>query len=161
MKNQKFEVFRGGHLFERNPFRSDIRDFRQYQTDFEKEMVQKGLASEKLFFKMASELLTKKCLPPAITRIRHASRIQDERQYADFLMDITDGCQTKAVRIQIKSSIYGAHEFEAEHPNSRVYVIVMDENMTIGGVASALEDICRIELQRMYRRIRFNQLACS
>ncbi len=150
MKNETF-VVRNGHLFERNQFPTNEKDRRQFRTDFEKDMVQKGTESEKLFYRMSCELLSQGKLPN-VTKIHHGTRIQDERRQIDFLMDILFEDESGTVQIQIKSSNCGAVQFKIDHPDSEAYVIVMDQKMTMGTLVSALNDLTKIQIAKISKR---------
>lgn len=140
-------VVRNGYPYERNRIRSGRKDYLLFKMEHNVTSDQVGLISEKLFYRMAVKLLKDNLLDPHIVGIRKASRIQDKKQQTDFIVTINSlENEQIEVKIQIKSSQFQAGRFEEKHPNCNCYVIVMNGDMTIQAVRSALNDMCGIEI---------------
>jgi len=117
--------------------------------------LEKGRISEELFFGMAKKLLGTGKLPEVVS-IRRGSFVQERKHQTDFVMKVNNpraGGEPCRIGIQIKSSKGGAYFFSKKYADADVYVLVMDKEMSIGCMLSALRDICDIETRRMYSRV--------
>ncbi len=104
----------------------------------------KGSQSEAFFYQMVNELLECGRLP-VVEKVRHASRIQDQREKVDFYLELVNGGQ---VPIQIKSSIRSAERYKMENPGLKAYIVVMHSKVTVSGLENILSVICRTVMRQ-------------
>lgn len=115
------------------------------------EEYRKGFSNEKLFMAMFNELLVRGNLPKEYG-VRKASRNQDEKFKIDYWIDIFVESGNKiSIPVQIKSSRRGKYEFIKEFGDrvSHIYVIVIDDKITLIMLMRQIFGIVAMELKRL------------
>lgn len=116
-----------------------------------REDYEKGKASEEKFLALVLSLMKEQF--PWLVFIKKADLFSDYIGKVDFNLNVfaegESGRKYFKIRIQVKSSLFGAQQFRKKNPRSKAHIIIMDEHMNSQRLSQELN---RIYLHEIYKR---------